>query len=54
MDKERIVYDLAMICVKQCLSNINPSDMDEACDLSVKAFENAYTKINSLIKPAVE
>ncbi len=54
MDKEKVVYDLALLCVKQCLVANDPSDMEEACDLAVRAFENAYIKINDSIDPTIE
>ena len=54
MDKDKLVYDLAMICVKQCLTESEPANMDDACDLAVKAFEKAYEKITALIDPAFE
>ena len=54
MDKEKLVYDLALLCVKQCLTANDPSDMEEACDLAIRAFENAYSKISDSINPTLE
>lgn len=51
MDKDKLIYDLSLICVKQCLLDTEPSDMETACEYSVKAFENAYKTLSTLIEP---
>ena len=53
-DKNKLVYDLSLICVNQCLQDIQPASMDEACKNSIDAFEKAYSKISALIEPGVE
>ncbi len=53
-EKNKLVYDLSLICVNQCLQDIQPASMDEACKNSIDAFEKAYSKISALIEPVVE
>ena len=54
LDKNKLVYDLSLICVNQCLQDIQPTSMDEACKNSIDAFEKAYSEISALIEPVVE
>lgn len=54
MDKNKLIYDLSLICVKQCLTEIQPSNMDDACNNVIEAFEKAYNKISESIEPVLE
>lgn len=54
VDKSKLIYDLSLICVKQCLIDTQPSCMDETCNNVIQAFENAYSKISASIEPVFE
>ena len=54
IDKDKLIYDLSLICVTQCLNDISPSNMDDACDYAVKSFNKACHKISELIEPVIK
>ena len=54
IDKDKLIYDLSLICVTQCLNDISPSNMDDTCDYAVKSFNKACHKISELIKPSIK
>jgi len=54
MDKNKLIYDLSLICVKQCLSDIQPVGIDDTCEYAIEAFENSFKKLSDSIEPVLE